>query len=342
MKPHYLLYPILALLAGACTTPLDFQVDQKPEVLVLNAMLTTRESGHEVFLSRGLVNEVLPMPDARLSCYINGTLAAEGNYVPSYENSYASLYTFDADIRPGDEVRLVASCGTLEASATAKAPQPAKLVAVDTSSIAESPYKAYGFSAGFFSDETPRALRCRLSLQDRPDEVNWYRLNVSSDAVIERTDGGTEHLSEAVRFGYSLDPILNDGNITQEDGSTLEDLISLLGGRSSNRFCTFTDRTFSDRTAEAELHISENRLFLTQYINKEMETLSGLHLHFDLLTISYEEYVQMAMLEKFRKTGSDWNPLTEPLHFPDNVEGGQGFFSIASASSLSLDIPVAD
>ncbi len=314
---------LLILAASACSNPLDYTVGQQPEMIIMNAQLRTDESRHSVFLSRGLINEVEPLADAELDCYVNGTFVSRARRCPQDSTSASSYmghaisteYLFDADIRPGDELRLVAASGDLRASATVTAPQPALLASADTVSVPVSPYSVMYTSYG---EEYTEALACRLRLQDRPGEQNWYRLCV--DLVTDREN-------HSVRFGFDRDLILNDGYKSSDAFD--------IGQAPDNEFCSFSDKQFTDRSAEVEIHVLKNNI---RFVRKYWTESDHPALRLRFLTISLEEYAYLGAINAAEIWGFDGAFLTEPVSFPSNVEGGLGLVSVASASDILLDL----
>lgn len=351
MRP---LIPISAalLLLSACTNLLDYRSGQAEELIIMNAMLCTDETEHTVRLHRGLIDKVEPLDDARLDCYINGSLTASAVRTDTHEGydlSY-STYSFVAAIRPGDEVRLEATSGKLHASATVTAPLPATLVAVDTLTVTDSPYadvSTYSAAGVFNPDQVKgRALSCRLTLRDRPGETNWYRLR--STCEIEQKDHFPDHpgkdrtrqLRYDWYFGFDLDPILSDGYQSREENtdSILEPVY--------NYFCAFRDGRFSDGETPAEIHLSPVSTAKQPfyYPSEEGDDENAVHtfhprMILRLLTLSADEYNYLSALNRSLSRGFDWNFLTEPVPFPSNVEGGLGLVTAASASDFTLEFP---
>jgi len=330
MKKTLPILTALALIAGACTNPLETRFEQDPELIILNAMFRTDDSIHVAWLSRGLIDDVLPLPDAQLRCYINGELAEEGVLVPQDEYYYASRYEFTSRIQPGDEVRLEAVNGSLRASATATAPQAAQLVAVDTTYLDFSPY---------FKEITyPGPIACNLKLQDLPGQSNWYRLSVLYEEYDSDRDwSGLKETWEQhyVNFGFLQDPILSDSS--RPDQGDRVTFMYLLGDGESNTYCFFQDTPFADTTADVEIHVPD---FGRGFFNETQH--HRLSLKFALLTIPEEEYDYLLQVKKSLYDSSDYGPLREPVHVPGNVNGGLGFFSVESASTITLRLPERD
>ena len=327
MKKHILLFTTLTLLASACQNQLDLGFEHDPECLVMNALLNTNDENHSVYMSLSRFEGTLEVEDAQLRCYINGTAVAEAEYVaPSYKPSYYSLtnsqYRFTARIRPGDEVRLEATRGSLRASATVVVPQAAAITAVDTTFVEKSPYFTN-------REDGEGALACRLKLQDIPGQSNCYRLVTYYDYSNRFYD---YTYREKIGFGYLQDPILKDRFVPEQKKGN--DLAALFFMSRPNSYCTFRDGDFADGTAEVEIHIPE------QYYNAPAEPAPDNRItrkfEYVLLSITQDEYDYLGQVDKSLNASSHLGRLEEPIRIPTNVEGGLGFVSVASAATLSL------
>ena len=329
MKKSFLILVVLALLASACTNPLAIDFDQKPEILVMNSMLSTEEYYHYVRLSISRLDETFALIDAQVDCYVNGELVAHAEGMPEYyRESEIGSYMFQADFHPGDEIRLEARKDALHASATVTVPQPAAIIAVDTVSIAQSPY--------YPREEDPVALSCKLHLQDIPGQSNWFRLV----ALFEETfymDGWTKKKQKRINFGFDQDPILADGHPSQQSRNSFSEVFDAFS--TPNTFLSFRDTAFADGIGEPEIHIPytaftafDDLIFYGMNVQKAEKSV-----RFVLFSISREEYDYLEQVAKSRIRAL--GALSEPTHIPSNVEGGLGFVSVSSASTHVITLP---
>ena len=332
MKKILTIFPVLALIVSACANVLEYKSDQEPEVLVMNASMRTDETTHTVFLSISHIGEAVPVKEAELQCFINGEFVAEGTRVSDKNERVAGRYEFDAEIHPGDEVRLEARSGKLEAKATVTAPQAAPLVAVDTVHIERSQYYA------FMGYDIPM-LGCKLHLQDNPGQADWYRLFVLYEA--DTPDNAESTVDRrSIGFEFVRDPILCDGNPpVQHVNASVFEIVPVFS--EENAFCTFRDLPFADQAADVEIEISY-ALFSERYdYDPEKDEWGPVRtenkrLRFELMTISREEYEYLNLLGKVSDSAFEGLFLREPVHIPTNVEGGLGFVSVASASTKTV------
>lgn len=359
MKKNLAILPLLALLAGACTNPLDYQSGQPPLVLVMNAMLRTDETTHVIWLSCGSIDRLDFVKDADLSCYINDEFVAKAIPVratePVDENfeekrkyfdaggSIATAYLLKATIKPGDKVRLVADWYDLHASATAYAPQAPVLAALDTVRTDRSIYSAP-------NDPAP-ALTCRMRLEDRSGEENWYRICVTYDAGMPAPESDREgemiRWQGAMPFTYYKDKILNDGFRTPDEGQSFGSLLEVIGTHVYSKYCSFSDKAFDGTSATVEFDIFEGymtrRALTVGWTDEHPKSPTELRMKIDLQSLSKEAYYHLNALTLSQVSGLDWSPLYEPVRLPNNVQGGLGLVTVASVSSVTLDpVPLVE
>lgn len=322
MKKIFPIISILVMTCSACINKLDYQSDLEEDVIIMNALLRTDEKVHEVWVSVGqLDNIAVPREDAHVKCYINGKFIAEAEFDRVITG--AKRFKFFADIQPGDEVQLKASVGSIQASATATAPQAAQIVAVDTFHVEKSPY--------FLSSRSgASAFGCRLQVKDNPGQQNWYRLLAEYEHRIN--DGVVLHRNSV--FEFYRDPILQD--IYPPFGEHGNPFDGLVPSNDKNVFCAFRDTGFADRTAEVEVHMQYDQINLGSDFGSVGVYVTEKVLRFILLSISQEEYDYLVQINKSLYTDQSFNVLQEPVRIPSNVENGLGFFSIATASSFEI------
>lgn len=113
-----------------------------------------------------------------------------------------------------------------------------------------------------------------------------------------------------------------------------------LGTGIYNRFCSFRDQAFADRTAEVDIQIPTSSLhYWGTYNAQPLRAFITRQLTLRLLTLSEETFSYLAALNAGAPQGYSWSILTEPVHIPSNVQDGLGFVSLSSASSVTLRLP---
>ena len=353
MKKNIIILPLLALIAGACTNPFDYQTGQPESIIIMNASLRTDQTVHTVWLCKGGITELSGIDDAELTCYINDEFAAKAHLVLTEDERdyqeyygayyYARPYEFSAVIKPGDKVRLDASWYGLHASATTYAPQAPVLAALDTVRTDRSIYSAP-------NDPAP-ALTCRMRLEDRSGEENWYRICVTYDAGMPAPESDRE--GEMIRwqgvmpFTYYKDKILNDGFRTPDEGQSFGSLLEVIGTHVYSKYCSFSDKAFDGTSATVEFDIFEGfmtrRALTVGWTDEHPKSPTELRMKIDLQSLSKEAYYHLNALTLSQVSGLDWSPLYEPVRLPNNVQGGLGLVTVASVSSVTLDpVPLVE
>ena len=331
MKKNILIIPVLSLLFAACEDPFIYVPREKGDTLIINALLRTDDTTHTVWLSRGLPGTSAKMEDAQLNCYINGLFMAKGELNSRAREPRSSQYLLPVKIQPGDEVRLEATCGTLRASATAVAPQPAKINLIKTASVQ---YK------GDYQKKIGHYLACKLLLQDIPNEANCYRVEVVGSTTTtygeyyEHYTAPVGPVSHKIDFSFREDPILN-GEYVNPNDEGLSGALDFFSSAVFNGSCSFKDTDFADDSAEVTVYIPDEARRYKNYVDYYQKA-DYLRLQFSLLTISNEEYNYLDAINRYKSLGNE-RPFYDPIPIPSNVEGGLGFFSIATASSCYVE-----
>ncbi len=349
----------VSVLLGACTKDIDFNLkDIKPQ-LIVNSQMTVGDTLHLVYLAVSKTDRVEKINSGSVKCYVNGNFVADGQLdnrddklfikedlhlygyvykdehhkdVYSPEANGASKnkqtrYSFKADFKPGDVVRIEAEAEadgeTFKAYSEVVVPKAPEFSITDTLSQKNQ----YG----------DHVYRIRVKGKDIIGEDNFYRI-LSGRSVIDKKIRYASEKEEAktweeardysfIRLDKGNDPILNDG-------APAEDLD--LEGASENTFRVFSDRQFSDGTFNIGFNVNANEILyglhgVLNYNRMESETT----LSVTIRGITKEEYYYLKALSIYDYLDGD-TTLTEPVSFPDNVEGGVGLVSISTESVASI------
>ena len=349
----------VSTLLGACAKDIDFnQKDIKPQ-LIVNSQMTVGDTLHLVYLAVSKSDRIEKIKSGYVKCYVNGEYVADGQldnrdddlfikedlhlYGRYYSDFYnkemytagpnaasknnQTRYSFKADFKPGDVVRIEAEAEadgeTFKAYSEVVIPKAPEFSITDTLSQKNQ----YG----------DHVYRIRVKGKDIIGEDNFYRI-LSGRSVIDKKIRYASEREEAktweetrnysfIRLDKGNDPILNDG-------APAEDLD--LEGASENTFRVFSDRQFSDGTFNIGFNVNANEILyglhgVLNYNRMESETT----LSVTIRGITKEEYYYLKALSIYDYLDGD-TTLTEPVSFPDNVEGGVGLVSISSESVASI------
>ena len=352
--------PILLSLAvlSACSRELPFP-GTEGDLIVLNALLSTDETEHSVYLSLSSPQDGnSPLEDAQVLCTVGDHPAVRAQEVPNsggiYSTRNSAQYRFEAQIRPGDRVRIEAVSGSLRAAAETVAP-PAPLPAtVDTLTV-------------------DGRMHFTLHVQDRPDRSDYWQLRLSYRWYEETTRywreknpypddpdfdftpgmyiGTTENTSgQELPLDPGEDPILNDGYTPQSVIDRYYDTNAgfLFEFSPVNKTRIFSDHLFSGSAADVRFSTDAEPLRWIDRGRGGESEWNRIHYHCSrtltvrLLALDGEAWAYLGAVNR-QKSRSGFNYLlVGPVTFPSNVEGGLGFLSVASAAPVELSFPEID
>lgn len=347
----------ISVLLGACTKDIDFNLkDIKPQ-LIVNSQMIVGDTLHLVYLAVSKTDHIEKIKSGSVKCFVNGNFVADGKLDNRDDNLFIkddlhlyghyyrdehnkevysagsnaagknnqTRYSFKADFKPGDVVRIEAEAdgGAYKAYSEVVVPEAPEFSITDTLRQKNQ----YGASV----------YRIRVKGKDIIGEDNFYRI-LSGRSIIDRKIRYANEWEEAKTWEekkeYSFisldkgnDPILNDGAPAEE----LD-----LAGASENTFRVFSDRQFSDGSFNIGFSVNANEIIigpygLLDYDRMESETtLSAI-----IRGITKDEYYYLKALSIYDYLDGD-TTLTEPVSFPNNVEGGIGLVSISTESVASI------
>ncbi len=325
----------ILLLSASCERTLEYTGADIPDLLVMNALLSSSDSVHIVNLSVSERHTVSAISSGTVKCFINGEYVSEGvvvegdstpggddsifsPYVPARMNQ--TSFSFRAKFRSGDLVRIeaTANAGKLRAWSEVRVPSgvSAKIAEVDQGADCDAE-----FVIDFF---------------DRPDEKNFYRL----DAGYSRRDSlclfedGRLVSSEVKDFSGALfidkgdDLILNEGAAF---GSTPAD------GYGENKYNVFSDSFISGESASLSF-VCRWMVSINPGLFGYSDSYADIRMNVFITEITETEYRLLKALDLYDRSGFDFT-MNEPVSFPDNVEGGLGVVCISTPSVLSHTFP---
>ena len=351
-KSIYLL--VLSLLAVSCYEQIVIPVGDDEAVGVMNAQLNTLESVHTIQLSLSQKSDVKGLTGADIRVFVNGTLEATAKEIISL-NPYGTVwdgyhshkgplktdYTFEADFRPGDEVRIEARKGEMVLSSTVTVPAVVPISSVDTSTVKMN-----------YMGETDTYLQAKTVFNDLPS-VSFYRLSGRMvDEIILLDDSGepVPDLSGAKEYEISLetgfDPIISEG--AGKTGGT--DIGALL--KAENSYHCFADTPFSGEECTIRplvffSHLSDGYYwyypdFLDNIENPDWAAIDAMDRRvqrrwiIQLRSLDFAQYHYIKALENLDTFGEDMSFLVEPTTLPSNVEGGLGFVGMETVTEYTF------
>ena len=348
--------PIFLLLAvlTACDRELPFPATEG-DLIVLNALLSTDETIHDIYLSLSSPEAGnRPLTDAQVLCTVGEGPAIQAQEIPTQSSIRNSAkYWFDAQIRPGDQVRIEVTGAGLRATAQAVAPPAPLPVTADTLT-------------------RNGRMQFTLHVQDRPDRADYWQLRLAfreqyridhywrdrnpypEDEHFEFTPGMYINTSESeseqeLPLDPGEDPILNDGYTPQAviDRYYNTNAGFLFEFSPVNKTRIFTDHRFAGDGADVQFSTDATPLLNSEY-GQARDWMIRYHYHCTrtltvrLLALDEAAYAYLDAINREKSRNGFNYLLVEPVIFPTNVEGGLGFLSVASATPLELALPETD
>lgn len=339
-----LLAAVVGLTAGSCTKDIDFHRDDIKPLLMVNSQMTVGDSLHLVYLAISKDVSIEKISSGSVKCYVNGQLAAEGKlderdddlfvtdentdvYGIKAKDARQTRFSFKADFKPGDIVRIEAEAngGAYKAFSEVTVPKAPEFDTPDTIRQVKPGYQ-YSYQ-----------YKIRAKGKDIIGEDNYFRIKAgySLSETISVKATKYEEARKVVRtepFEYleidkGNDPILNDGAPAEE----LD-----LAGASVNSFNVFSDKMFADGSFNIGFTVED---FASAYIPIVSPDYDRVDLEISFKTIvcgiTKDEYHYLKALSIYYYLEGDTS-LTEPVSFPNNVEGGVGLVSVCTPAEATV------
>ena len=315
-----------AALLAACDNPLEFTPASTDNMLILNGHLTTDEETHTVFVSVSHTEYVSMVKSGELRCYVNGTLVAKTTTLTEIDsNSYyaeqGEYFTFKAQFKAGDVVRIEVDADGFKAWNEQVVPAIPTVSRVDTVSVRQR--SDWG--------EVDNCYRFDTTLKDVDPEESFFRLAIwdHSDAVFYKDDVeiGKTSSERMVSFFADDDPILNEGHF--DAGGFFE-----IG--SSNQYGIITDNMFADASATLKPIVSKTMFGAIEYIDEADSVKVSPTAIVKVFGISKPYFYYFKALNSLRSGDTDL--ALEDVQIPDNIEGGLGFIGIANPYTASFSL----
>ena len=339
MRYRYAFAALLLVLAS-CSNELEYDLSGIPDAIVLNAIWSSEDSEHIVYLSKSQAYGIAAIKDtAKMRCIVNGSPVSEADSlwkVTSQDGSVSQCYRIKAQMHPGDSVRLEVSLPGYELSAASYVPEAPTLKVDSLCTAAEKsgiPYRTYD-------------LRCMV--QDTPGLQSYYRLfrpSVYVEAWLQRAG-----ILIATRFWPSgpaideSDPIFKNASFYFPE--VLSRDVTFVHNGLSNSTHVFPDDSFADGSHTFSFEMNQHNFISfkdSDYIDDgpEWERKTNYNLlkytmTFKVSSLNEEEYLYLLAYNAASIARVD--PLSEPVSMPSNINGGLGIFAVESSKTFTLPL----
>ena len=307
------IHMMIILCAISCTREVPYIPEDSADRLILNAQIDASEENHKAWIGVSRTSTIAKLNDATLVCTVNGKKVSQGVFDEDLSrNAVQSCYLFDAELHPGDVVRLSANGAGLSAYAEVTVPDTTgRLLAVDMQNKGST-------------------VRFTAHVKDEDAENNYYRIRLRTASSQSYFIGGSwspwyeQNVEEDIV--HRNDPIL-DGRI---GGSVGDDFYGI--GDNTNHYCIFTDKSFSGTEAEISF-TANNGISAGEHYDDFRAVIDA---NVSLISMDQAEFEYLGILNVLYDNDYDSSGLLEPVTLPVNVVDGTGFVSAFMPSTISL------
>ncbi|MCI1647136.1 MAG: DUF4249 domain-containing protein [Bacteroides sp.] len=335
----FIIYISIASVFSACENEIPYEPKKQNPQLILNALLNAGEKENFVYLNLSNTQNVKHIEDATLTLYINGKNAETAQTVPlpdSQNQDGSSLpesarqkkFRLTSLFKPGDVLRLEASAeeGQYHASAEVTVPQPVNSVQVDTCLAYIKEYDSWSWFRQF-----------NIAIQDRPNETNYYRLNIQyaiTEAGKNEMNNDTTIIThQDMDIINRADRVLTDGHPTTEDDEDNGIFITNI----TNKYNIFTDHRFANTTYTLKVY-ADNNIYISDFGQIQYTYYIKESAIIHIRSITEEEYQYLKALNCLESDDYD-ETIMEPVILPSNVKGGIGFVGVSSETKATIQLP---
>jgi hypothetical protein len=307
----------LAMLIAGCENTIDTIEVSSEDVIMMNALMNVNDDVHIVYLSHGQSDDFHPYTtEGELKCYVNDTLAATATPKSYYDLYFCKAYTFKADFKAGDKVKLTIDEGL---SAEVTVPECPEILSVDTTFFENTEY----IHSSIYS------LRTRL--EDVLDDENYYSFNVNTEIYRGSV------LQDTLKYRNVTLYTDNEPLLKEYSSGDDNDNKTFFDDYVKNKYHLFTDKTFTDGSYVLNVGIYPYDCLWGYFYDGtdygQGYVRSGASAIVQVSSLSPEAYRYI----KAAESADFWH--LEPVIFPQNVSGGLGFVSVANSALWKIRFP---
>ena len=325
------LFPLLIAAFAAflsCENEIVIGVDEVDPYIIMNAQLHTDDSTHSIILTIGRRDGTDPCSGADVKVFLNDNAAIRAVEVEMEEMYEKSVYMFDAEIRPGDRVRIEARVGSMLAKADVTAPEAPVIEGVDFS-VKDNPAAEDPDNRSYY------VLKTKIKdLQGK----SYYRCKIGAEYEAVTQTSSRMLYTDMNILDQSAEPLLTAGWASGDEDFNLSNIFS-----PENSYSIFTDDSFED--GEYTLNLRAPVVWVNSpWFNDPDYVISDSVLMkptavIKLYSMSFLQYRYIISLYNYDLFGYEVSIIAEPVSLPSNVEGGLGFVSVESYSEYKVPLP---
>lgn len=342
---HLIIYIGIILFSTSCENEIPYTPAHSEPQLIMNALLDAGEPENYVYLNLSGTHGLSHVEEATVNLYVNGKLVEKAEELPPLkpigsldvvydpnaplnnlpEIAKRKKFRITTPLKAGEQICLeaIAENGKYHTTAEVTVPHPVSSIQIDTCLI---PIRVY---SGW---EPHRQFK--ITLQDRPNEKNYYRLDIWNDIAVH---GQYDSRIDTVLYARETS-IINREDVILTDGkpsSSEDDEDDLFGSYIENKYNVFADDRFSDATCTLKVYTQLYHDYNLWLYNVTRRSKS---ITVRLLSISEAEFRYLKALNTL-ESGNYEEALMEPVMIPSNVKGGLGFVGISSETRITMQLP---
>jgi hypothetical protein len=329
MKKNILPFIIwAAVCCSACQNEIPFDIKDNPPKLALHTLLESNTDKNEIYLSWTGRDRATLVNDPVINIYVNNELKDPllndlGQTSHIFYN--ANYYTTGVNFSPGDRVKVevFADNGKHHAWAEDVIPQPVEIEKVDTMTYTEKTR---------FGTEY-KNMRIKITFTDNPNEKNYYRLTVQQNDTVFGLSPVTQN--DTIFISKNYQTLITREDFVLTDGQPSSDENNEPFFQTKNQSCIFDDTQLNGTytmTVGWRIIDYSRSYYLSKVTRESKNIIVGL----STLTEWQYYYLKAINIRGYDKN-SDF--LTQPISFPDNIQGGVGFFGLSTTSTQTLKLP---
>ena len=223
---------VTVTMMSSCENELPFNINNNPPKLVMNALINAESTDNLLFLNFTSKENSTHVQNVTVEVRINGELKESLRPLPpETEGNPQCRFGITSRFTPGDAVRIdaITDDGQYHAWTEINVPQrPFEIENVDTVTV---PLAQSGYTTEY--------LRYRITINDRPNETNYYRIVIDKQTTLwgyNHEEGGDDYIywtKHSYNFIGREDVVLTDGQPTtgdDEDNGLFDTAKNIYGG----------------------------------------------------------------------------------------------------------------
>lgn len=293
----------ILLSVTACEKDVDFKSKESGPKMVVNSIINCAENNHTIKISESVFLFGDKNPEAVKDATIK--LQVNGENVPltfQYEENSHRYYEFNAQLASGDKLEI-----------SGESPKHGKIHAID-----HIPYPATikeVKTEWFTSNKDSRSyLRTLITLRDKPEEKNYYRVIIRSKEIYGYNNSDTE---EWVRQHVFVDQEILFNNIS---GVLGED-------EDAHKYRIFPDALFDGSEYTLNVYIAMDQ-------NNPWGRIDERFIKVEIHTISENMYKYLRSLELSMSEDN----FSEPVKIYSNIENGYGVLGSYNVAEMIINL----